>query len=40
LTVLEAQRSVQEIEKSYIESLGALQNAFAELEEITGTRLD
>ena len=40
LTVLDAQRSVQEIEKSYIESLGALQNAFAALEQITGTRLD
>jgi outer membrane protein, heavy metal efflux system len=40
LTVLDAQRSVQEIEKSYLESLAALQIAFAELEQITGTRLD
>jgi outer membrane protein, heavy metal efflux system len=40
LTVLDAQRSVQEIEKNYLESLGALQAAFAALEEITGTRLD
>jgi cobalt-zinc-cadmium efflux system outer membrane protein len=40
LTVLDAQRSVQEIEKGYIESLGALQEAFAALEQITGTRLD
>jgi len=40
LTVLDAQRSVQEIEKSYLDSLGALQAAFAALEEITGTGLD
>ena len=40
LTVLDAQRSVQEIEKNYLESLGALHAAFAALEEITGTRLD
>jgi len=40
LTVLDTQRSVQEIEKNYLESLGALQSAFAALEEITGTRLD
>ena len=40
LTVLDAQRSVQEIEKNYLESLAALQTAFAELEQITGTRLD
>ena len=40
LTVLDAQRSAQEIEKNYLESLGALQAAFAALEEITGTRLD
>ena len=40
LTVLEAQRSVQEIEKNYLDSLGALQIAFAALEEITGSALD
>jgi outer membrane protein, heavy metal efflux system len=40
LTVLEAQRSVQEIEKNYLDSLGALQSAFAALEEITGSGLD
>ena len=40
LTVLEAQRSVQEIEKDYLDSLGALQSAFAALEEITGSGLD
>jgi cobalt-zinc-cadmium efflux system outer membrane protein len=40
LTVLDAQRSVQEIEKNYLESLGALQSAFAALEQITGMRLD
>ncbi len=40
LTVLDAQRSAQEIEKNYLGSLGALQDAFAALEEITGTRLD
>jgi len=40
LTVLEAQRSVQEIEKNYLESLAAMHNAFAALEEITGTNLD
>src|SRR5208282_5248117 len=40
LTVLDAQRSAQEIEKNYLGSLGALQATFAALEEITGTRLD
>ena len=40
LTVLDAQRSVQEIEKNYLESLSAMHNAFAALEEITGTSLD
>lgn len=40
LTVLDAQRSVQEIEKNYLDSLGALQSAFAALEEITGSALD
>jgi cobalt-zinc-cadmium efflux system outer membrane protein len=40
LTVLDAQRSVQEIEKNYLDSLSALHSAFAALEQITGTGLD
>lgn len=36
LFVLEAQRRVQEVERSYLESLLALQEAFAELEETVG----
>jgi cobalt-zinc-cadmium efflux system outer membrane protein len=40
LTVLDAQRSVQEIEMNYLASLGALQSAFAALEEVIGTGLD
>ncbi len=40
LTVLDAQRSVQQIEMNYLASLAAMHAAFAALEEITGTRLD
>jgi cobalt-zinc-cadmium efflux system outer membrane protein len=40
LTVLDAQRNVQQIEREYLDSLLALQTAFADLEEIVGTPLD
>lgn len=40
LTVLAAQRDVQEVESQYRESLLALQIAFAELEETVGAALD
>ncbi len=40
LTVLDAQRNVQQVQRDYLESLFALQAAFAELEEIVGTPLD
>jgi cobalt-zinc-cadmium efflux system outer membrane protein len=40
LTVLDAQRSVQQVERDYLESLLALQAAFAELEETVGASLD
>jgi cobalt-zinc-cadmium efflux system outer membrane protein len=40
LAVIDAQRNVQEVERSYLESLLALQNAFAVLEETVGAPLD
>ncbi len=40
LAVIDAQRNVQEVERSYLESLVTLQNAFAVLEETVGTPLD
>jgi outer membrane protein TolC len=38
--VLDAQRNVQQAQRDYLESLLALQTAFAELEQIVGTPLD
>ncbi|MBI3670467.1 MAG: TolC family protein [Acidobacteria bacterium] len=40
LTVLDAQRNVQQVERDYLESLLALQAAFADLEETVGASLD
>ena len=40
LSVIDAQRNVQDVERSYQESLLALQNAFATLEETVGTALE
>jgi outer membrane protein TolC len=40
LTVLDAQRNVQQVEREYLDSLLALQTAFAALEETVGTPLD
>jgi len=40
LTVLNAQHSVQQAEREYLDSLLALQTAFADLEEIVGAPLD
>ena len=40
LTVLDARRNVQQVEREYIESLLAMHEAFAELEETVGTPLD
>jgi cobalt-zinc-cadmium efflux system outer membrane protein len=40
LTVLDAQRNVQEVERSYLDALYAVQGAFAGLEETVGTPLD
>ena len=40
LTVLDAQRNVQQVERDYLESLFALQAAFADLEETVGASLD
>ena len=40
LTVLDAQRNVQEVERSYLDALFAVQGAFAGLEETVGTHLD
>jgi len=40
LVVLDAQRSVQEIEKNYLASLQSLQNAFAAVEETVGVGLN
>lgn len=40
LTVLDAQRNVQEVERDYLDSLFAVQTAFAGLEETVGTPLD
>ncbi len=40
LTVLDAQRNVQQVEREYLDSLLALQTAFAGLEEIVGAPLD
>jgi outer membrane protein TolC len=40
LTVLDAQRNVQEVERSYLDSLFAVQSAFAGLEETVGVPLD
>lgn len=40
LLVLDAQRNVQSVERNYLESLFALQSAFAGLEESVGAKLD
>jgi cobalt-zinc-cadmium efflux system outer membrane protein len=40
LTVLDAQRNVQQVQREYLDSLLALQIAFAELEETVGAALD
>lgn len=40
LTVLDAQRNVQQLEQEYLTSLFELQTSFAELEEIVGESLD
>ena len=40
LSVIDAQRNVQEVERSYLESLVALQNAFATLEQTVGAALN
>lgn len=40
LTVLDAQRNVQQVEREYLDSLLALQTAFAALEEMVGAPLD
>jgi len=40
LTVLDAQRNVQQTQRAYLESLFELQTAFARLEEIVGGNLD
>ncbi len=39
LSVIDAQRNVQEVERNYLESLVTLQNAFATLEETVGAAL-
>jgi cobalt-zinc-cadmium efflux system outer membrane protein len=40
LNVLDAQRNVQQVQRDYLDSLLALQNAFADLEEVVGVPLD
>jgi cobalt-zinc-cadmium efflux system outer membrane protein len=40
LSVLDAQRNVQQVERDYLDSLLALQSAFADLEEAVGVPLD
>ena len=40
LAVLDAQRTVQQNERDYLQSLFELQQAFADLEEIVGAALD
>lgn len=40
LTVIDAQRKLNEVRKSYLENLLAVQSAFATLEEAVGTSLD
>lgn len=40
LNVLDAQRNVQMVQRDYLDSLLALQNAFADLEEVVGVPLD
>jgi len=40
LNVLDAQRNVQQVQRDYLDSLLALQNAFADLEEAVGGPLD
>jgi outer membrane protein TolC len=40
LTVLGAQRDVQQVESQYLNSLLAMQTSFADLEETTGAPLD
>jgi outer membrane protein TolC len=40
LSVLDAQRTVQQNEREYLQSLFELQQAFAELEQIVGVPLD
>jgi cobalt-zinc-cadmium efflux system outer membrane protein len=40
LSVIDAQRNVQEVERSYLESLAGLQNTFATLEQTVGAALD
>jgi len=40
LTVLDAQRNIQQVKRDYLDSLAALQVAFAGLEETVGASLD
>jgi cobalt-zinc-cadmium efflux system outer membrane protein len=40
MTVLDAQRNVQQLERDYLDSVLALQSAFAQLEETVGVPLD
>lgn len=40
INVLDAQRNVQQVQRDYLDSLLALQNAFADLEEAVGVPLD
>lgn len=40
INVLDAQRNVQQVQRDYLDSLLALQNAFADLEEVAGGPLD
>lgn len=40
MTLLDAQRNVQQLERDYLNSVFALQRAFAQLEETVGTPLD
>ena len=39
LTVIDAQRNAQDVEKTYLDSLFSLQSAFAGLEETVGAPL-
>ena len=40
LVVLDAQRNVQDVERNYLQSLLALESAFASLEQTVGATLD